>query len=713
MRLYTTLLKCCNTRRSLLQIHGHLLLTGLHKDLLHATMLIQSYANMGCVSASRLIFDAFFPMFADSFMWSTMIKCYAASKLFQESISLFHAMQYHHPQLTIFVFSPVLKACSGLHSVAMGRKVHGLIVKSGFEHDVVLATSLLQMYATVGCVDDACSVFDEMPARDVVSWSSLMSGYMQCGDIDMGLEIFSMMALEKVDIDIVVLMKVAEACASSGAHKQLKSVHGCFIKRWTDIDTDIDRRKMENCLILLYSKCDDFLVAEKLFNGASGKDVVTWTCMISCYNQRSCYREALETFIQMQEYGIKLNAVTSMNVLHSCTHMRYLREGQSVHCFMIKRCVDSDVDCVAPGLVNMYASFNKLKYCQNVLETAKDKTILTWNSLIAAYAQNGSSRKALEVFVMMRTKGLFPDSFTLSSTLPACRHIGDLCTGAQIHGYIFRAGFHHSDFVQNSLIDVYSRCGSTDKAYKIFSELESKDIVTWNAMISGYVQNGKSEEALALYYQIHRQCLKADHVTFLTAIQACSHLGSLTRGRWIHHKIIMSGVATNTYLDTALINMYAKCGDLGMTQRVFDNLQEKSVVSWSSIIAAYGAHGQIEDAVLLFSQMVKSGTRPNEITFMSILSACSHAGLVKEGLQYYDLMRQFRIAPQLQHSACVVDLLSRAGYVDRAFDLIKSMQIEPKASIWRTLLNGCYIHQRPDIAEAIQKRILKNPKSLN
>ncbi|KAH7660728.1 TPR-like protein [Dioscorea alata] len=710
MRLYTALLKCCSTRRSLLQIHGHLILTGLHKDLLHATMLIESYANVGCISASRHIFDAFFPMLADSFMWSTMIKCYATSNLFQESISLFHAMQYHHPQLTSFVFSPVLKACSGLHNVTMGKKVHGLIVKSGFEYDVVLATSLLQMYANVGCLDDACSVFDEMPVKDVVSWSSLMSGYMQCGDIDMGLEIFSIMALEKVDIDIVVLMKVAEACACLGALNQLKSVHGCFIKRWTDIDTNTDRRKMDNCLILMYSKCGDFLVAEKLFYRASGKDVVSWTCMISGFNQRSCYREALETFIQMQGYGIKLNAVTMMNVLHSCTRMGYLREGQSIHCFMIKRCVDSDMDCVAPALVNMYGSFNELKLCQNVFETAKEKTILSWNSLIATYAQNCSSRKALEVFVMMRTEGFFPDSFTLSSTLPACGHIGDLCAGAQIHGYIIRAGFHPSDFVRNSLIDMYSKCGSTDKAYKIFAELESKDIVTWNVMISGYVQNGKSEEAIALYYQIHRQCLKEDHVTFLTAIQACSHLGSLTKGRWIHHKIIMSGEATNTYLDSALINMYAKCGDLGMAQRVFNNLQEKNVVSWSSIIAAYGGHGQIEDAVLLFSQMVKSGTRPNEITFMSILSACSHAGLVKEGLQYYDLMREFQIVPQLQHSACIVDLLSRSGYVDRAFDLIKSMQIEPNASLWRTLLNGCYIHQRLDTAEAIQKRFLKNPK---
>lgn len=245
-----------------------------------------------------------------------------------------------------------------------------------------------------------------------------------------------MMALEKVDIDIVSLMKVAEACACLGALKQLKSVHGYFIKRWIDIDTDTDRWKVDDFLILMYSKCGDFLVAEKLFNGATEKDVISWTCMISCCNQRSCYREALEIFIQMQAYGIKLNAITMMNVLHSCTRLGYLGEGQSIHCFMIKRCVDSDMDCVAPALVNMYGSFNELKLCRNVFETTKEKTILSWNSLIAAYAENGSSRKALEVYVM-RTEGLFPDSFTLSSTLPACGHIGDLCAGAQIHGYIF------------------------------------------------------------------------------------------------------------------------------------------------------------------------------------------------------------------------------------------------------------------------------------
>lgn len=149
-----------------------------------------------------------------------------------------------------------------------------------------------------------------------------------------------MMALEKVDIDIVALMKVAEACACLGALKQLKSVHGYFIKRWIDIDTDTDRWKVDDFLILMYSKCGDFLVAEKLFNGATEKNVISWTCMISCCNQRSCYREALEIFIQMQAYGIKLNAITMMNVLHSCTRLGYLGEGQSIHCFMIKRCVD-------------------------------------------------------------------------------------------------------------------------------------------------------------------------------------------------------------------------------------------------------------------------------------------------------------------------------------------------------------------------------------
>ncbi|KAJ0980212.1 hypothetical protein J5N97_008467 [Dioscorea zingiberensis] len=538
-------------------------------------MLIESYANVGCIGVSGLLFDGF-PS-PDSFMWSTMIRCYAATQLYQESISLYHAMQYHH-QLTSFVFSPVLKACSGLHSVAMGRKVHGRIIKSGFEPDVVLGTSLLHMYGDVGCLEDARFLFDEMPVRDVVSWSSLISSYIHCGDIDKGLEVFSRMVLEKVKIDFVVLMKVAEACAGSGYLKQLKSVHGYFISSsWTHTDTN--RRKMENCLMLMYGKCSDFDAAEKLFKGLSEKDVISWTCMISCYNKRSCYREALEAFIQMRGSGIALNSVTTVAVLHSCTQLECLKEGRSIHGFMIKRRIDSDMDYIVPALLNMCASFKELRLCQNVFETTQEKTVVSWNSVIAAYAQNGSSKIALEFFVQMRKEGFFPDSFTLSSTLPACGHISDLCAGAQIHGYIFQAGFQLSDFVQNSLLDMYCKCGSTDTAYNIFTELEVKDIVAWNVMISGFARNDKSAEAIVLYGQIHLKGLQADHVTFLTAIQACSDLGSLTKGRWIHHKVIISGVATNTYLDTALINMYAKCGDLGMARRVFDNLQEKSVVS--------------------------------------------------------------------------------------------------------------------------------------
>nr|XP_010939498.2 putative pentatricopeptide repeat-containing protein At1g69350, mitochondrial [Elaeis guineensis] len=703
---YIPLFRSCSTKRTLLEIHAQLLTTGLHRDPLAATKLIESYAMMGITDAARLVFDKFSS--PDSFMWGVMIKSYSWAGLYKEVISLYHAMQCQQLRLTSFIFPPVLRACSGLCNVLVGRRIHGRIIKGGFDSDAVAETSLLQMYGEGGSLEDAHQVFDGMSTRDVVAWNLMVSSCIQCKRADVGLEIFSEMNMENIVPDSVIMLNATRACAELGFLKQGRSVHGYIVRRWTAVD-----EALENSLIAMYGRCGCLDHAEKLFRNASRRSVVSWTAMISCCSEKSCYREALVVFTEMLKCEVEPNSVTMMCVLFSCTQLGFLREGKSVHGFILRRSMDPESSSTGTALINMYAGFRKLGTCCHMFEAMQKKTIVSWNSLIAACSQNGSSKKALRLFIRMQKEGLLPDSFTLSSTLPACGQVGDLRLGFQIHGLIAKTGFQLNKFVRNSLIDMYCKCGSTDTAYRIFEEIESKDTVTWNAMMSGFCQNGFSIEAIRLFDQMYWKGIQTDAVTFLSAIQACTHLGYLRKGRWTHHKLITSGSKKDIQLETALINMYAKCGDLYMARKVFDNMSQKNVVSWSSIISGYGVHGLAEDAVALLFQMVAMGIRPNEVTFMSILSACSHAGLVEEGLFYFDLMKQeFGIEPQSEHYACVVDLLSRAGHVDRAYKFIKSMLVEPDASIWRSLLNGgCRFHHREDIVGDIQRRISNSSSS--
>ncbi|XP_077230644.1 tetratricopeptide repeat (TPR)-like superfamily protein [Tasmannia lanceolata] len=700
MTLYMPIFRFCTTIRTLLQLHAHLLISGHQRDALAATKLIESYAKMGSIQSARWVFDTFSK--PDSFMWGVLIKSYVWNLFFKEAISLYHEMQYNQPLLSSFIFPSVLRACSSLSDVGMGAKIHGRIVKSGFESDHVVETALLHMYGEMANLENARRVFDEMSQRDVVSWSSIVLSYVKNGRADKGLEIFSEMNLAKIEPDSVMMSSVVQACAELGFLKQAKLVHGYIVRRVIDISGSL-----ANSLVAMYSKCGGFDSAEKLFKKVSERSVVSWTAMISCYNQRARFKEALENFLEMRDFEVKPNSVTMVGVIMACAQLGWLKEGMSVHGFVIRNCMDPNFDLLGAALIDMYAGCGKIRDCWMVFETIQEKTLVSWNSIITVYAQSGFSEEALTLFVRMLNEGLFCDSFTLASSLSACSHIGFCRLGSQIHGHIAKIGFENNEFVQNSLINMYCKCGLVDMGHEIFDEVKEKGVITWNSMIGGFAQNGNSVEAVMLFDRMHSGGLDMDRCTFVNAIQACSHLGFLEKGKWFHHKVITYGLEKDNYVDTALVNMYGKCGDIKMARRVFDNMTERSVVSWSAMISGYGIHGQVDIAIFLFTRMIDLVIKPNEVTFLSLLSACSHSGSVKEGEFYFDSMsRDFHIKPNLEHCACMVDLLSRAGHLDRAWDFINSMPTAPNGSIWGALLNGCRIHRRMDMIGRIQRSIL-------
>ncbi|KAL0420956.1 UNVERIFIED_CONTAM: putative pentatricopeptide repeat-containing protein, mitochondrial [Sesamum latifolium] len=496
-----------------------------------------------------------------------------------------------------------------------------------------------------------------MSMRDVVSWSSIISTYVQNGQASDGLEMFRKMVIEGMEIDSVTMLSVAEACAELELWRVGKSSHGFVVRR----NIGSDHEALGSSLVAMYGKFGDLCSAEKLFHNGVYQSVTSWTAMISSYNQNGCYLEALGTFIKMLGLKVESNSVTLMNVVCSCARLGWLREGKSIHGYIIRNNVDLDSDFLRPSLIDLYANSGHLRYSHRVFDAAQEKHIVSWNILISGYAREQMVEEALSLFVQMLIEGIMPDSFALASALSACGMIGLSELGCQIHCLIIKT-YLPNEFVENALIDMYSKCGFINSATRVFLDTQQGSVITWNSMMCGFSQNGYSKEALSLFDEMYAKHLDMDEVTFLSAIQACSNLGSIDKGKWIHHKLITFGVRKDMYIDTALTNMYARCGDLQMAQRVFDNMTERT---------------------------------------------CSHAGYVEKGKFYFNSMvRDFGIMPNSEHYACLVDLLSRAGDLHGAFEVINSMPFPADASIWGALVNGCRIHQRLDFLNGIKRDLV-------
>ncbi|KAM6588958.1 putative pentatricopeptide repeat-containing protein At1g69350, mitochondrial [Cannabis sativa] len=695
MSLYMPLFRSCTTIRTLVQLHAHLFVSGLHKDPQASTKLIQSYAQMGSLQSSKQVFQTF-PN-PDFFMWGVLIKCYVWNHLFKEAIALYHKMLYLRIHVNRFIFPSVLRAFSSFGDVDCGGKLHGRAIKCGFDNDGIVQTSLLLMYGDFGCLDNARKVFDAMSVRDLVAWSAMIESCVENGMANEALDLFCWMVFEGVNPDSVTMLSVVDACGDLRSSRLVKSVHGYIVRRNMKTDGSLD-----SSLITMYGKCGDLHGAEILFRNVTHPTTSSWTAMLSCYNQSGCFYKAIDIFVKMQLMIVEPNSVTMMSVLRSCANLGLLKEGKSIHCFAIRKAVDFDI--LKPTLLELYADCRRLSDCEKILLTTGEKNIVQWNTLISILARKGLLEEALLVFKQMITEGLMPDSYSLASSLSACGNVGQLHLGHQIHSHILKRSYF-DEFVQNSLIDMYCKCGIMDSSYKVFDKLKQKSVVAWNCMICGFSQNGYSYEAISLFDQMYFDRLQMNEVTFLLVIQACSESGYLEKGKWLHHKLITCGMNQDTYIGTALTDMYAKCGDLKTARRVFDSISERSIVSWSVMIAGYGMHGEINEAITLFDQMMESGIKPNDVTFMNVLSACSHAGSVEQGKLYFKMMKNFGIEPNTEHFACMVDLMSRAGDLYGAYGVIKSMPVFVEASIWSSLLNGCRIHQRMDMLNNIQKDI--------
>ncbi|KAH8940748.1 hypothetical protein BDL97_14G001500 [Sphagnum fallax] len=320
--------------------------------------------------------------------------------------------------------------------------------------------------------------------------------------------------------------------------------------------------------------------------------------------------------------------------------------------------------------------------------------------MILGYVKCGQGSKALELFHQMQQKGVQSDPVTFVGVLNACASMAALEEGRHAHEQIIQSGYESVAFVGNSLIDMYAKCGSMEDAKRVFNKLPSRDVVSWNVMIFGHVKYGQGQKALELFRQLQEEGVQPDFMTLVGVLNACASVVALEQGRRAHDWVIKSGWDSNVFVGNSLIDMYAKCGNLEDALKVFNKMPSRDVVTWNAMIGGYAIHGHGKEALKQFEQMHEEGVQPDDTTFVCLLSACSHSGLLDEGLRFYSSMSTvYMISANLQHYTCMVDLLGRAGRLHEAENMVLAMPYKPQVAAWRALLGACRIHGNVEMGE--------------
>ncbi|XP_057982152.1 putative pentatricopeptide repeat-containing protein At5g52630 [Malania oleifera] len=393
-------------------------------------------------------------------------------------------------------------------------------------------------------------------------------------------------------------------------------------------------------------------------------------------------------------------------ILLSLTRSRSLSKGLQLHAHIIKSGLQP-IPLISHHLINFYSKSQRPLHSRQVFHEAPHKSSTTWSSIISSFAQNELPLLALEFFRRMLDDGVRPDDHIYPSATKSCAILARCDVGQSVHSFAVKTGFDCDVFVGSSMVDMYAKCGELGYARKMFDEMPERNVVSWSGMIYGYAQMGEDEEALSLFKQALTEELDVNDFTFSSVIRVCGNSTILELGKQMHGLCFKTSFNSSSFVGSSLVSLYSKCGVIEGAYRIFDEIPVRNLGLWNAMLVACAQHAHTDNVFALFKQMERAGMNPNFITFLCVLYACSHAGLVKEGRYYFELMKECGIEPGAQHYACVVDLLGRAGKLQDAVSIIKDMSIEPTESVWGALLTGCRIHGDTKLAAFAADRIFE------
>ncbi|XP_048330683.2 pentatricopeptide repeat-containing protein At1g08070, chloroplastic-like [Ziziphus jujuba] len=446
--------------------------------------------------------------------------------------------------------------------------------------------------------------------------------------------------------------------------------------------------------------------AHAIAKQVDGLDTYTWNCIVRGYLNGNNPKEAFLVYSHVRSEGLRVDSYTLHFATKACVLMRAKLEGKQVQSQICKLGFASEI-MVQTALLSMYSMFGELSYMRQVFDETPQRDLVMWNSVLAAYAQYNFPYQTLAFTRAMVSSGVRLNGVSLVSVLSSCSSLETLLEGKAIHGYVIRNLTDIDVFVYNAFIDMYSKCGSLSNAHRIFHIMPIRNLISWTSMMNGYCYNNCLNEALHLFKKMECENITPDEVTMLCIITTCTKSGSFELVDWIDHYVEKYGIGKGSItMSNALMDMHAKCGNIKKACQIFDGIAEKSMVSWTTIIHGLAMHGHEKQAFLRFCQMQREGYKPDEIVFLSVLTACSHAGMVDEGLKCFSsMMTDYGMKPSMEHYGCIVDVLCRGGLINEAFEFVQKMQDKPDIIIWRMLLVACRVQGDMNLANQIMNHL--------
>lgn len=578
----------------------------------------------------------------------------------------------------------LLKMSINSGDIRLGRAIHASLLKSRSAEDTFRGNNLLNFYSKHGDMLAAQQVFDEMPVRNTITWTSLLKGYLENGDIGSVFRLVCEMHRMGEKLNEHTCSVILQACDSAKDGILGGQIHCCVIKTGFE-----DNVFVGTSLISMYSKTDSFSFAEKVFTDLSCKDVRCLNFMILEYSKAGCGEKAFGGFIYLMSNGFEPNDYTFTNMISACNDEVGVEEGKQLHGLVVKSGLVREIS-VGNAMITMYGRHGMVEEAKRMFRAMSEPNLISWTALISSYVRRGQGENAVGIFLELLDVGISCDSSCLASVIDGCSESRNLQFGAQLHGFVVKLG-HLSDIrVSTGLIDLYAKCGNLKHAMKVFDSLPSKTIASFNAILAGYLYpNTVDEENIMFLFSQQRLAgMEPDMVTFSRLLSYSANHACLILGSSLHAYTIKTGFEADPIVCNALITMYAKCGSIGSADKMFKGLSSRDHVSWNAMLSAYALHGQGKTALLLFDEMMREGLPPDDITILVVLQACTYSGLWEHGIHLFNEMeRTYGLRPVLEHCACMVDLLGRAGRLPEALNFIKSSHFPDSTLLWRTLVS--------------------------
>ncbi|XP_041028189.1 putative pentatricopeptide repeat-containing protein At2g01510 [Juglans microcarpa x Juglans regia] len=503
--------------------------------------------------------------------------------------------------------------------------------------------------------------------------------------------------------DSATTAHVIQTYAQSRQFNKGKQLHAQLICAGYPLNTFLT-----NHLLNMYSKCGELDLALKLFDTMPHRNMVSWTAMITGFSQNKRFTEALETFCLMRNACESPTQFAFSSVVRAGAALGWIEFGRQMHCLSLK-CSFSYELFVGSNLADMYSKCGSMVEACKVFEEMPCKDEVSWTAMIDGYAKNGDFEEALLAYKRMINDGLVIDQHVLCSTLNACGALKACKFGKALHSSVVKLGLELDTAVGNALTNVYLKVGDMENALNVFgTEPEGRNIVSYTSFINGYVEANQIEKAFDVFSDLRMHEIEPNEYTFSSLIKACANQAALEQGMQLHAQVFKFNMDSEPYVSSILVDMYGKCGLLDDSIRVFEEIGDPTEIAWNSLVSVFAQHGLGKDAIETFDRMIQNGLKPNGITFVSLLTACSHAGLADEGLKYFHSMEKiYGVVPREEHYSCVIDLLGRSGKLKEAEEFINNMPIEPNAFGWCSFLGACRTYGDKERGKLAAEKLMK------